>query len=81
MLKTSKLFLFPSSFCSKAFYSSEATATIRVQQAFAVLGLDESASVDDIKHRFSDLAKQYHPDTGGDEVSLLLRRRGGNFGV
>ncbi len=36
------------------------------QQAFAVLGLPPTATPEQIKRRYRMLAKQYHPDLGGD---------------
>lgn len=36
------------------------------QQALAVLGLPANATVPQIKRRYRKLAKQYHPDLGGD---------------
>uniref|UniRef100_A0A7E4VN57 J domain-containing protein n=1 Tax=Panagrellus redivivus TaxID=6233 RepID=A0A7E4VN57_PANRE len=43
-------------------------ATAKINQAYAVLGLDESASLEQIKARFAQLAKAYHPDTGGEKA-------------
>uniref|UniRef100_A0AC35GY82 J domain-containing protein n=1 Tax=Panagrolaimus sp. PS1159 TaxID=55785 RepID=A0AC35GY82_9BILA len=68
MLKSSRMLLPQSSIYQKSFYASE-SAQNRISQAFSVLGLDEDASVNDIKDRFSNLAKQYHPDTGGDKAN------------
>uniref|UniRef100_A0A914PPE0 J domain-containing protein n=1 Tax=Panagrolaimus davidi TaxID=227884 RepID=A0A914PPE0_9BILA len=68
MLKSSRMLLPQSSIYQKSFYASE-SAQNRISQAFSVLGLDEDASVDDIKNQFSNLAKQYHPDTGGDKAN------------
>lgn len=36
------------------------------QQALAVLGLPPNATPKQIKQRYRRLAKQYHPDMGGD---------------
>ncbi len=36
------------------------------QQALAVLGLPANATPAQIKQRYRKLAKQYHPDLGGD---------------
>ena len=36
------------------------------QQALAVLGLPANATIQQIKRRYRKLAKQYHPDLGGD---------------
>ena len=36
------------------------------QQALAVLGLPANATIPQIKQRYRKLAKQYHPDLGGD---------------
>lgn len=36
------------------------------QQALAVLGLPSNATMPQIKKRYRKLAKQYHPDLGGD---------------
>lgn len=69
MLKSRTLFISPITYNQRVFYSSE-LSKIRIQQAYAVLGLDEEASVEDIKKRFGQLAKRYHPDTGGENVCL-----------
>ncbi len=36
------------------------------QQALAVLGLPPNATIPQIKKRYRKLAKQHHPDLGGD---------------
>ncbi|KAE9555904.1 hypothetical protein FO519_000884 [Halicephalobus sp. NKZ332] len=41
----------------------------KLKQAYINLGLDESASTDDVKSKFAKLAKLYHPDTGGAEAN------------
>ena len=51
-------------------YSSEISFA-KLKQAYVNLGLDESASLDEIKSRFAKLAKLYHPDTGGVEVNKI----------
>ena len=40
------------------------------QQALAVLGLPPSATRQQIKRRYRVLAKQYHPDRGGDRRQM-----------
>lgn len=40
------------------------------QQALAVLGLSPGASKEQIKRRYRTLAKQYHPDRGGDQQKM-----------
>lgn len=37
---------------------------------YNILGVDKSASQDDIKRAFRKLAHQYHPDKGGDEAKF-----------
>jgi len=37
----------------------------------SVLGLNPMASADDIKKRFRELAKKYHPDRGGDKDKMI----------
>lgn len=38
------------------------------RESYTILGLEENASIDEIKVAYRKLAKQYHPDkTGGDE--------------
>ena len=45
------------------------------RQALATLGLDETATVAEIKKRYKQLVKQYHPDThGGTGMEDRLKR-------
>jgi curved DNA-binding protein len=37
---------------------------------YEVLGVDNKASIDEIKKAFKKLARKHHPDTGGDEASF-----------
>ena len=37
----------------------------------ARLGLPRDAGLQDVKRRFRELAKQYHPDTGGDAARFI----------
>jgi len=36
-----------------------------------MLGLSADCSIDDIKRRFRELAKKYHPDCGGDSERFI----------
>lgn len=38
----------------------------QVHSALLLFGLDDTATQDDVKKKYRQLAKQYHPDTGGD---------------
>lgn len=40
------------------------------QQALSVLGLPSNATRQQIKRRYRILAKQYHPDRGGDQQQM-----------
>ena len=40
------------------------------QQALAVLGLPSDATRQQIKRRYRELAKKYHPDRGGDQKEM-----------
>ena len=40
-------------------------------QLLALLGLPPSATGVDVKRRFRELAKQYHPDAGGDSQQFI----------
>jgi curved DNA-binding protein CbpA len=40
------------------------------QQALNVLGLPSNATRQQIKRRYRTLAKQYHPDRGGDQQQM-----------
>lgn len=46
--------------------ANPARVVLQRQQALAVLGLPLNATPQQIKHRYRTLAKQHHPDRGGD---------------
>jgi DnaJ-class molecular chaperone len=41
-----------------------------LQQALALLELPETVTLEDLKTRWRDLAKELHPDAGGDPVKF-----------
>jgi hypothetical protein len=54
------------------FQDTGLTATeIYDPQLLALLGLPPYAGMNAIKHRFRELAKQYHPDCGGDSEKFI----------
>jgi curved DNA-binding protein CbpA len=46
--------------------ANPARTLLQRQQALTVLGLPANATPQQIKRRYRTLAKQYHPDCGGD---------------
>jgi curved DNA-binding protein CbpA len=46
--------------------ANPAHTILQRQQALAVLGLSPNATPQQIKRRYRTLAKQHHPDRGGD---------------
>jgi len=50
--------------------ANPARTLARRQQALAVLGLPPNANPQQIKRRYRALAKQYHPDRGGDQQQM-----------
>jgi DnaJ-domain-containing protein 1 len=50
--------------------SNPARALLDRQRALAVLGLPSNATQQQIKRRYRTLAKQYHPDRGGDQQKM-----------
>ena len=46
--------------------ANPARAILQRQQALAILGLPPNATPQQIKRRYRTLAKQHHPDRGGD---------------
>ena len=58
---------------ARALWSSRANPVrpiVERQQALAVLGLPPDATRQQIKRRYRELAKKYHPDRGGDQQEL-----------
>lgn len=58
---------------ARAFWSSRANPVrpiLERQQALAVLGLPPDATRQQIKRRYRELAKKYHPDRGGDQKEM-----------
>jgi hypothetical protein len=45
------------------------------KKALDQLGLDETASADDIRHRFKELVKRFHPDANAGDRSMEDRMR------
>ena len=43
--------------------------------AFETLGLDASATIDEIKVRWRELAGKHHPDRGGDAITFNTIRQ------
>jgi DnaJ-domain-containing protein 1 len=50
--------------------ANPARAVVERQRALAVLGLPVNATRQQIKKRYRDLAKRYHPDRGGDQQQM-----------
>ncbi len=42
-----------------------------VENPYITLGINENATLSEIKHAHRNLAKKYHPDTGGDEEKIV----------
>lgn len=57
-----------SSSSSRSSYTSQDTS-LRVAMAF--LGLPMTATLEEVKKKYRELAKQYHPDTGGDKEKFI----------
>jgi DnaJ-domain-containing protein 1 len=58
---------------AKAFWGSRVNPMrplVERQQALAVLGLPPDATHQQIKRRYRELAKKYHPDRGGDQKEM-----------
>ena len=58
---------------ARALWSSRANPVrpiVERQQALAVLGLPPDATRQEIKRRYRELAKKYHPDRGGDQKEM-----------
>merc|ERR1719350_379913 len=43
------------------------------RDAYSILGLDRSATQDEVKERFRELAKQYHPDLNRGDRSASMK--------
>jgi hypothetical protein len=55
---------------SSHFQEPHSASQIRVDIAFRFFGLQHTATQEDLKKQYRQLAKRYHPDTGGDEVTF-----------
>jgi DnaJ-domain-containing protein 1 len=58
---------------ARAFWGSRSNPirpVLERQQALAVLGLPPNATPQQIKRRYRALAKQHHPDRGGDRQQM-----------
>lgn len=49
----------------------DSLAEQRLRQAYLLLDLDETATVEEARARYSKLVRQLHPDTGGEKVDIL----------
>lgn len=45
-----------------------------LQEACRVFGLEDRASLEEIKARHKELVKRYHPDTGSQDEPEMIRR-------
>lgn len=45
-----------------------------LQEALRVLGLEERATLQEIKARHKELVKRYHPDTGNSDDPEMIRQ-------
>ncbi len=45
-----------------------------LQEALRVLGLEERATLKEIRSRHKDLVKRYHPDTGNSKDPEMIRK-------
>ena len=50
--------------------ANPARSMLQRQQALSVLGLPLHATPEQIKRRYRQLAKRYHPDRGGDQREM-----------
>ncbi|KAI6173835.1 DnaJ-like protein subfamily C member 28 [Aphelenchoides besseyi] len=55
-------------------YSSRLTAQ-KLRQSYALLELDEDSTTEEVRHRYSQLAFKYHPDTGGQNSDPKLLQK------
>jgi DnaJ-class molecular chaperone len=44
-----------------------------LRQALAIFELGERASLEEIRHRYRDLARRHHPDAGGEDAAAMRR--------
>lgn len=63
--------------CADGFYAAPFDYGARYRRAvptpdcLIVLGLETPATVDDVRRAYRQLAKEHHPDTGGDEATFV----------
>lgn len=53
--------------------SAESALTADERRAMAILGLEEDAEENEIKARYRELAKRYHPDANRDDPEATLK--------
>ncbi|MTI49593.1 MAG: hypothetical protein FH761_17315 [Firmicutes bacterium] len=52
-------------------YGNISTSSLYDPDLLSELGLSSDASKEDIKSRFRELAKKYHPDRGGSKEDMI----------
>ncbi|GCE22280.1 J domain-containing protein [Dictyobacter kobayashii] len=53
-----------------SFQEPAQVSQVGVDKALQFFGLDHTATQEDLKRRYRQLVKRYHPDTGGDEAKF-----------
>jgi DnaJ-class molecular chaperone len=53
--------------------TSSGLSAQRLRQAYFSLDLEENAEIEEVRQRYAQLIRRFHPDTGGKEVGILLK--------